>query len=176
MRRNRLIGGFTVIAGACLVLAGSILPWAKLETVLGSVTKSGTRGDGVITLIAGIIILVMGILVLAVEKYGFALVIAALGGIGCSLVAIIDLADLANRTAGVNTEFGSIKAGAGIYLVLAAGLVVIAGVVIDRIGAPGKSALPAEAIPVPYACPYCGSPVKQTDRFCNHCGARFPQQ
>jgi hypothetical protein len=152
-----------------------MLPWARLETVLGSMSKSGTRGDGVITLVVGIIAFVMGILVLAVEKYGFALVLAALGGFGCSAVALIDLVDLANRTAGVNTEFASIKAGVGIYMVLVAGLVVIAGVVIDRIGAPRKSTLPTEAAPVLYACPYCGNPVKQTDRFCNHCGARFPQ-
>ncbi|MBN2025378.1 MAG: zinc ribbon domain-containing protein [Actinobacteria bacterium] len=175
MHNNRLIGGLIILAGASLVIAGSILPWAKLETMLGSVTKSGTRGDGVITLIAGVIILVMGILVLAVEKYRFALALAAIGGFGCSLVAIIDLVDLANRTAGVNSEFASVKAGAGIYLVLAAGLVVISGVVVDRIGAPKESAQPVAAAPVSYACPYCGNPAKQTDRFCNHCGARFQQ-
>jgi len=176
MRSNRLIGGIIIIAGASLLVLGSVLPWAKVEVELVSATKSGTSGDGVITLIAGIIVFVMGILALSLEKHGFALALAALGGLGCSVVAVIDLVDLANRTAGVNAEFMSIKAGVGIYMVLAAGLVVIVGVVIDSVGAPRKSVLPPPTAPVMYVCPYCGRPVKQTGRFCNRCGARFPQQ
>jgi len=176
MRSNRLIGGVIIIAGATLMVLGSVLPWAKVEGVIISATKSGTSGDGVITLIAGIIVFVMGILALTVEKYGFALVLAALGGLGCSVVAVIDLVDIANRAAGVHEGLASVKAGVGIYMVLAAGLVVIVGVVIDRVGAPKMSALPPPTAPAMYACPYCGRPVKQTDSFCNQCGARFPQQ
>jgi hypothetical protein len=176
MRRNRLVGGMVVLVAALLIIIGSILPWAQLEGDFVKISKNGTEGDGVLTLIAGIIILIMGLLMLTLESYGVAVIFAALGGLGCVAVAVIDLADLSSRTSGIAGEFLDIKAGAGIYMVLAAGAIVVVGAVSGRIGAPRKAAESAGPKVLGYACPYCGKPVKQDDRFCSSCGARFPQQ
>jgi hypothetical protein len=176
MRRNRLIGGTVVLIGALLAIVGSILPWARVEGNIVSLSKSGTQGDGALTMIAGIIILVMGALMLVLESYGIAVILSVLGGLGCAAVAVIDLVDLSARISGISNDYLTVKAGEGIYMVLVAGIIVVIGAAIDRIGAPAKGASSVGAKVVGYACPYCGKPVNQDDRFCSSCGARFPQQ
>jgi hypothetical protein len=176
MRRNRLIGGIVVLAGAFLIIIGSFLPWAKVEGGILSLSKNGTQGDGVLTLIVGIIVLVMGALMLTLESYGFAVILSVLGGLGCTAVAVIDLVDLSARISGISGEYLTVKAGEGIYIVLVAGIIVVVGAAIARIGAPAKTAVSTGAKVVGYACPYCGKPVNQNDRFCSSCGAMFPQQ
>ena len=54
-------------AGALLAL-GSLLPWATASTPFGSISKDGTSGDGVITLILAAIAILCGVLALHGEK------------------------------------------------------------------------------------------------------------
>jgi hypothetical protein len=166
MQKSRLAGGITIMVGALLTIVGSFLPWAKAEGTLLTLSKKGTEGDGMITLIAGVIILVMGILMLLMEKNTLPLVFAGLGGLGCAAVAVIDLVDIADKGFGI-------KAGEGIYMVLVGGVIVVAGAVMGRLGSRTQGGAYTGAGATGYACPYCGNPVNQGDSFCTRCGARF---
>lgn len=173
MRNSRILGGSIVVVGALVAIIGSLLPWARIEGSFLNASKSGTQGDGVLTLIAGVIIIVMGALMLALEQSTFASVIAVLGGLGCAAVAVLDLVDLTGRMSGLSTEYVTLKAGEGIYMVLVAGIIVMVGSIVGLIGSINKGKKPVSAAAPQYSCPYCGNPVVEGARFCIRCGRRF---
>jgi hypothetical protein len=61
-------GAATMLGAPALVALGSLLPWATATTPFGSISKDGTSGDGVITLILAAIAILSGILCLYGEK------------------------------------------------------------------------------------------------------------
>jgi hypothetical protein len=92
------------IAGAALMVAGGLGPWA---TTLRVVDVSGTEGDGVLVIGAALLALA----VLVVSPRDAAPVVALLAGIGGAIVGFVDLADINSR--------GSFARPAwGIYMVL----------------------------------------------------------
>jgi hypothetical protein len=47
---DRVAGG-----GSAAVAVGSVLPWASVTTFIGTISKNGTDGDGMLTLILGVV-------------------------------------------------------------------------------------------------------------------------
>ena len=42
------------LGGAVAVVIGAVLPWASLSTPFGTISKNGSDGDGILTMILGI--------------------------------------------------------------------------------------------------------------------------
>jgi hypothetical protein len=102
-----------LVAGAVLAL-GSLLPWATANIGLTSVSISGTSGDGLITLLAGLaIMLVGGALVLDAIRPTWAW-LAVPAGIIALFVAGYDLHHLPRP----NATSIRIQAGIGLWLCL----------------------------------------------------------
>ncbi len=55
-RTGRLYSISPAIGGAAAIIVGSVSPWVTVATVFGSISVSGTDGDGVITLAGGAVI------------------------------------------------------------------------------------------------------------------------
>jgi hypothetical protein len=106
-------------AGALLVI-GSLLPWATLETVFGSVSKNGTSGDGVFTLVFGLIGILLGSFMFRVSRRGwavFATIVFLLGAV----VSVIDMSTLPTPS-GQAARYAVVSVGSGLWLCLVASL------------------------------------------------------
>jgi len=103
---------YFLIGTGVLMAIGSFMPWGQA----GIFTVSGTQGDGVLTLIAGVIIAIIGIARRATAAAGIAVIVLA-GGSGLIVLNIV---------AGFADTPGLI--GTGLYVVgLAALFALIAG-------------------------------------------------
>jgi hypothetical protein len=106
--------GWILLVCAIAVVIGSFLPWA---TALGGlISKAGTAGDGVITLIIGFILVVLSILVIRRQGRRWVLISAFLLGLVVVIVAIADIGDVGNRA--------ELSIGAGLIIVLLGGIAV----------------------------------------------------
>lgn len=106
-----------IIAGsALLVLLGSLLPWATVETGFGSISVRGTEGDGVLTLLLALAGGAAAVAVVMARKP-----MAAIGGIvagGLALaIGLFDFIDLARAT-GDSGGLVQAHTGFGLWLVL----------------------------------------------------------
>lgn len=117
------IGG---IVAAVFVVIGSVLPWATVETWIGSFSASGVEGDGVLTLILGI---AAGVLI-GLWKRPLVIIGAGVAGLA-ALITLIDLINL-GRVIGDMAGLGSIKPGFGIILTLLASLAAVALAVLGQ--------------------------------------------
>lgn len=169
MSQQKLIGGILVIIMGLVIIIGSILPWVTATTFLGSISKSGTEGDGKITLVTGIITLLCGIAILASNSYSGWVGLTILACAASVVVAIIDLVDVSNKVGEISSQYVQASPGIGLYIVLVGGIVGGVSSLVSILG--GK---PAQI----YICPYCGGTVNPTANFCPHCGNRlmpYPQ-
>lgn len=107
------VGG---IAAAAIVVLGSFLPWATVDTFFGSFTANGLDGDGRVTLVLG---LAAGVLV-GLWKRPTVIVGAVLSGLAV-LIAVVDLVDLA-RAFDDDLGLADVSPGIGLILTLLAGM------------------------------------------------------
>lgn len=120
-----LLGGFTMAVAA-------FLPWGEVA----SVSVSGIKGDGVITLIVGL----LSILIVFVKRLPVWMVIIT-GVIG-AIVAIIDISEMSKTINSVASVLGSSNqdyaftkvtgVGIGLYTTLIASILIIAGGLIKQ--------------------------------------------
>jgi hypothetical protein len=123
--------GIVLLAGAAAVIVAAFLPWASVDFLGESISKAGTDGDGVITVVFGIAAAVFGFLALGAARRRWhaitALVLAAL----VVIIAVIDIADIKSRfgdgTSGIDVE---VTIGIGLWLTLAGGLAAAVGAVL----------------------------------------------
>ncbi len=106
-----------IIAGsALLVLLGSLLPWASVDTAFGSISVRGTEGDGVLTILLALAGGAAAIAVVMARKP-----MAAIGGVVAGglalLIAAYDFIDLA-RISGDSGGLVESHVGFGLWLVL----------------------------------------------------------
>lgn len=116
------IGG---IAAALFVVIGSFLPWATVDTWIGTFSATGTDGDGVITLLLG---LAAGALI-ALWKRPLVIIAAVAAGLA-ALVALVDLVDL-GRAIG-DSGFADVTPGIGLILTLLAAMAAAALAVVGQ--------------------------------------------
>jgi hypothetical protein len=100
-----------VIAAGAAVAVGSLMPWVSVTTGFGSVSVSGTEGDGVFTLGAGIVAAVLG----ALRKRLAVLIVLAIA----AAVAAYHVVNVSQRAQEVTTDFARASVGWGLWLVLA---------------------------------------------------------
>ncbi len=94
-----------VLASAAAIIVGSIMPWATVQTVFGSLSVAGTDGDGKITAIGGGVVLFLAF----TRKYRAAAVIAALVLAG-GVYDVINISDVDGD------EFAHVSVGWGLWL------------------------------------------------------------
>ncbi|HEX6417232.1 MAG TPA: hypothetical protein VFZ77_02005 [Acidimicrobiales bacterium] len=143
-----------LVVGTAVVAIGALLPWATVNAGLVSVSKAGTDGDGVITLLLA---LVVGGLVLAKWKAGLSravvIVSLVLGAIVLA-VATYDAIDVASTVE--ESEFVEVRAsvGIGLWLTLVGRIAMIAGAIWElRSPTPGAATRDARAWAAPPAYP-----------------------
>lgn len=126
-----MIGVWLLVLGSAVVVIGSLLPWAEVTVPLvGTVSKAGTEGDGVLTLIGA---LIFGGLALPglIGKWSRGVLIAALVvALLVAAVAVVDMVDVAERFAEADDQVVDASIGIGLWLVLLeAGVAVVGGVI-----------------------------------------------
>lgn len=99
------------LAGAIAIAVGSVLPWATVQTVFGSLSAAGTDGDGVITLACA------GAVVLGALTRGWWLVIV--GGIAAGALAGNAWRNVREAIEDVDETVARASVGVGVYVVLA---------------------------------------------------------
>jgi len=102
----------TIGAGALLAL-GSLLPWATATTPFGSISKDGTSGDGVITLILAAVAILSGVLSLHGEKAKSGW--AGLGAVAFALAGAGSIADMSSLPI-PSTNLVIVSVGIGLWL------------------------------------------------------------
>lgn len=173
------LGGWLAVGGAGAGLVGSLLPWAQVTApFIGTVSKAGTEGDGVITLLLALAIGVMGIAVLrGSPARSIGIVIAIAGALGAA-ICLYDLVDIQQRFADVDQELVKANVGVGLILTgLGMGVAVAGG--LGYFSNPEPAA--AYQVPVgdmtipPSHCQKCGAaPSRPPTRDCVTCGAPMP--
>jgi hypothetical protein len=144
-------GGALAIAAGALVMLGSFLPWVTLHAVfIGSISKNGTEGDGVLTLLFGLATLLYGVTRLTARTLPkplvyTPLVMAAL----TAAIALYDMVDVQSHIADLESDaegLATASIGVGLWMVLiGAVLSAVAGVVLLR---ERTEPLPAPAVEV----------------------------
>ena len=117
------IGG---LVAALLVMIGSFLPWATVDTWIGSFSANGTEGDGVITLLLGV---AAGVLI-GLWKRPLVIVAAVVAGLA-ALIAAANLIDLGRSMDGMG-GLADITPGIGLILTLLASLAAVALAVVGQ--------------------------------------------
>jgi hypothetical protein len=118
-----------LLGGTAVVAVGSLLPWATVNAGFVTVSKAGTDGDGVITLLFA---LVVGALALAKWKAGLTrgIVITSLVlGLLILAIAAYDTVDIASAVE--ETEFIEVRAsvGIGLWLTLLGSIAMVVGAI-----------------------------------------------
>ena len=111
--RNSTTFAWVTLGGAIALFIGSFLPWASVDTVFGSVSKNGTSGDGVFTIIGAALIALLAFpAVKQPVARGRVLAACVVAGLAL-LVCVVDIVDV-NRIA---DEAGAeIDVGFGLWL------------------------------------------------------------
>lgn len=120
-----------VLAGAALLVLGSVLPWAKLEvsSSLFSVsdTKNGLDGDGVLTLVLAVVAVLVFLLVKSRKVTGWLVTVA---GFLAGAIAIYDIVDVKGAFDDLDVP-SSINAdatvGVGLWIAAVAAVVLFVG-------------------------------------------------
>lgn len=120
------LGAWLLVTSGIGAAACSLLPWGQVTTFLGVMAIAGTRGDGKLTVAAGLFVALVGVLVLW-SRASYNLVVLGLVG-SCAVVAItgynaLDLGGLS----GDAELLGVVDVGYGLWLTLAAGIAGILG-------------------------------------------------
>jgi len=127
-----------MIAGAVALFFGSFLPWANISFLGIEVSKSGTSGDGVFTLILAVGVGIgAALLKSAKQKPGSitALVCAGLAG----LVALINIIDIGSRFGDSSTDgMVEVTIGFGLGLVALGAAVAFVGSLLELINSGKK--------------------------------------
>jgi hypothetical protein len=133
---------------ALVIVIGSLGPWAKVDTVFGTISVNGTSGDGPLTIVAAGLVLAGFLSSVWVLRW--------VGAIGALVVGGYDLVNASSRFSDLNAdnEFARASVAWGLWLVVAAAVVAIVA-----------SALTAEAQPRPLA----GGRRSEADRTVGLC-------
>jgi hypothetical protein len=117
-------GRLIAIAGAILVIIGSLLPWATVDTPFGSVSKNGTEGDGVISLILGVFI-ILGAL-FRFNRPGNRPWIAFVFAVLALALGIFEYVDISSDASSISGGFVDASVGIGVYVVILGALLGLA--------------------------------------------------
>lgn len=116
------------LLGASGLVVGALLPWVKVTTLFGTLTKAGYEGDGLITGAIGVLLLVGALLHRGKpgQRYSVA---SAIFGMLVAAVVLFDYTNVASAIADTVDTPGVVDAavGPGLYLTAVAALLVVVG-------------------------------------------------
>lgn len=128
---NKSVIWLLCAAGAALIsFIGSFMPWGKVTVPFyGTITVSGTDGDGILTMFLSLIIIGGIAAYLFVEqlaqKWWRAIPVIAIGAI-LLLISIIDWASIGSKAGDFDEDVVNVSVGAGLILILLASIAIIA--------------------------------------------------
>ena len=117
-------------AAALVSFIGSFMPWGKVTVPLyGTITVSGTDGDGILTMFLSLIVIGGIAAYLFVEqltqKWWRGIPVIAIGAI-LLLISIIDWASIGSKAGDFDEDVVNVSVGAGLILILLASIAIIA--------------------------------------------------
>lgn len=123
-------GPAIALVGGALVAIGSLMPWATITHVFGTVNLNGTEGDGKITLVVGLVLVFLAVLELTgTGNIRAIILIVAVVAAGLGVYEIVNLND---RLVDVNTEFARASVGVGLNAVVGGGVLAVLGSLLSR--------------------------------------------
>ncbi len=130
-----------VFGGAALMIVGSLLPWVKAEAGFLTVTKNGIDGDGTLTLVlAGMVALLFALLRQATAAGWIVVVLGGFAG----AIALYDTIDVSQKADELTNSSSlvpvSASVGVGLWVTLAAAIVILVGGIVALAEAPGARA------------------------------------
>lgn len=124
------LAGWLVTGGAAAVVVGAFLPWAKLTAPLvGTLSKPGTDGDGLITLIGGIIAGAVGVALLRGSNKRSLAIASLVVSAMVLAVAVYDVIDLSSFMADA-PDLAAVSIGAGLWITILGAGAAVAGSVL----------------------------------------------
>jgi hypothetical protein len=125
-------GPILALVGAGAIALGSLLPWATLSSIFGSISVAGTQGDGVITLIVSALIAVFGIVAMTKpqsDSASFSILVFILAAIGVG-IGIYDATRIQRVVSDVPESIAAASVGIGLWLLIAGALLAAVSVFI----------------------------------------------
>ena len=120
-RSTRYVPWALLTAGAVITAAATMV-WATASLGVFSVSFTGTKGDGRITLVLGIVVAVAGLLAAVSRRPRPWAIVAVVAGATTAGVAGLDVIDLRRAVVNATPEM-SISVGMGLWLTIAAAVV-----------------------------------------------------
>ncbi|MFT7602324.1 MAG: hypothetical protein ACI8TP_005292 [Acidimicrobiales bacterium] len=118
--------GLVAIGGFALAALGSLLPWATLNTGFGSISISGTSGDGVITLLSSFFLAGLTVIALVLGPVRKKWLLGTAAGTGLlTLLAMWELGNVSSNLGDVSNEFAQASTGVGLWVLLLGSLVAV---------------------------------------------------
>lgn len=117
-------------AAALISLIGSFMPWGKVTVPFyGTITVSGTDGDGMLTMFLSLILIGGIAAYLFVEKltkmWWRGIPVIAIGAV-LLLISVMDWTDIGSKAGQVDKDVAQVSVGAGLILILLASIAIIA--------------------------------------------------
>lgn len=128
---NKSVLWIVCAAGAALIsLIGSFMPWGKVTVPFyGTITVSGTDGDGMLTMFLSLILIGGIAAYLFVEKltkmWWRGIPVIAIGAV-LLLISVMDWTDIGSKAGQVDKDVAQVSVGAGLILILLASIAIIA--------------------------------------------------
>ena len=128
---NKSVLWMVCAAGAALIsLIGSFMPWGKVTVPFyGTITVSGTDGDGMLTMFLSLILIGGIAAYLFVEKltkmWWRGIPVIAIGAL-LLLISVMDWTDIGSKAGQVDKDVAQVSVGAGLILILLASIAIIA--------------------------------------------------
>jgi hypothetical protein len=134
MKPTRSTGAVILLAAAAALVLGALLPWAKASAGFISVSKAGTDGDGVITLILGLAVAVLALVAWKPQQHQVAVILGLLAGVAAGAVAIYDIVNVSNAitTAEASSSLVHASVGAGLWITAVGAAIAIAGALVKN--------------------------------------------
>jgi hypothetical protein len=166
---NRISGGLALVAGLATV-AASFLPWIQIEIAghsgPGSLATGLDGRDGITVLVVGVLAAVAGLLLVAGRGDAWLkLGLFVTGGV-ITIIGVVDIVDVQNKADALERRYGvpegvvTASVGVGLWIVLAAGVVLLVAGLLARRAVPlGDRTATPPVSPAPAAAPPVSSPV-----------------
>lgn len=120
------VGPALGILGAILIIAGSLMPWATVQSIFGTMSLNGTEGDGIITLLAGIGLAAGAGATAAFQRLWLAIAQAITAG-GVAALSLYEINHVTSSLDDAGNELARASAGSGLYVLLIGAVVAVLG-------------------------------------------------
>lgn len=166
---GRSNGALILLVGAAALIVGALLPWATASAGFISVSKAGTDGDGVITLVLGAVIAFFALFALKPQPHQLAVIVGAGAGLAAGGVAIYDIVNVSDaiNTAQSQSNLVHASVGSGLYVTAVGAAIAIVGALVKNGETKKPGGSPKNSGRV--SCPHCAEQIMPAATVCPHC-------